>query len=402
MPKTKAGSRLRVMVTDLALLKRGLVAHSLEGGGLDILPSTPSPKELVRVVGIEQPDAVVLDGEMLAAMGSDAIQALKSVSPSTKVLVITPAGAGAAETGQGADRYVDAGADLASMPGVIVDLCGEPTVVIPDAETGEETVIVPEAEATGEAGAAGISAVETGAEGAESTTLPTPIAIPEAEGEARKRDGRLLLSRVMLVAGIAIIAISLFAAVRGNRTHTVTTAAESPAAGGGISPPAGLSPAAPQTQMSAAYATLDDLVAALKAGRYVEAQVDAQLLMDQRAAAQQAGFALSQLDADITKALEPLVADMPARVYDTLAAILGNLMPPLPAPAPAGGGAVILAAGPTTGGGGSTTTGGGSTGGGGGSTGGGTTTDTFPGKGSHSGWENKPPKGGWHGKPPGR
>lgn len=228
-----------------------------------------------------------------------------------------------------------------------------------------------------------------------------PVVIPEAGADERedRRRRRVVLSQVLLGAGFAIAAGSLFVAAGLQARNATITAAEPTAAPtGGVlgSPPAG------PTALDEAYSTLDDLVAALGAGRFGQAQAGAQLLMDQRQAVLQAGFSLFNLDTDITNAIRPLSGDLTLLDCTSLTDILGDLMPACLAQAD-GGGAVILPGGTAAGGptapidGGAAGDGGGGGDGDGGSTG---PTETFPGNGNHGGWEHKPPQGGWHGGPP--
>jgi len=105
-----------------------------------------------------------------------------------------------------------------------------------------------------------------------------------------------------------------------------------------------------QTPLDGAYGTLDEMVSALRGGNYVLATVDARTLMDQRAAAFDAGFALVGIDAEITARLDPLAGGLPARVNAALLDVLGDLYPDAGAPAQPddGGGAVILQTAPAT------------------------------------------------------
>jgi len=391
MASTKTGSRLRILVPRLEFVQRGTITHHLRKEGMEVLPSAPSGKNLVRVLGAERPDAVVLDTEVARKAGADAIPAIRAATPDTKIVLITKGRATAKAFALGADANIKAGAEPGAISSLIVDLCGEPTMLLPESEV---VATVP-------------AEVETAPVAPVAPVAPPPpappvepVVIPEAGADERegRRRRRVVLSQVLLGAGFAIVAGSLFVAAGLRARNATITAAEPTAA-----PPAGVlgSPPAGPTALDEGYSTLDDLVAALQAGRYGQAQADAQLLLDQRQAVLQAGFSLFTLDADITRAIRPLSGDLTLLACTSLTDILGDLLPAC-LPQADGGGAVILpggtaAGGPTTpvdGGAGGDGVGGS---GGGGSTG---TTETFPGNGNHGGWEHKPPQGGWHGGPP--
>ncbi|HEV8563476.1 MAG TPA: hypothetical protein VGR41_01020 [Actinomycetota bacterium] len=58
----------------------------LEGEGFDVVAEAATRADLVRAAGAEQPDVVVLD----EAIGSGAIAMTRAVSPSAKVIVVSP------------------------------------------------------------------------------------------------------------------------------------------------------------------------------------------------------------------------------------------------------------------------------------------------------------------------
>lgn len=393
MASTKTGSRLRILVPRLEFVPRGAITRHLRKEGMEVLPSAPSGKNLVQVLGAERPDAVVLDTEVARKAGADAIPAIRAATPATKIVLITKGRATAKAFALGADANIKAGTEPEAISSLIVDLCGEPTIVLPESEvvaTGpaevETAPVAPVAPVAPPPPAPPVAPVE-------------PVVIPEAGADDReqRRRRRLVLSQVLLGAGFAIVAGSVFvAAGLQSRSSTTTTAEPTAAPTGGVlgSPPAG------PTALDEAFSMLDDLVAALQAGRYGQAQAGAQLLMDQRQAVLQAGFSLFALDGDITRALGRLSGDLTLLACTSLTTILGDLMPACLSSADVGG--AVIQPGDTAGGGPTTPIDGGGAVGGGGDGAGGTpgTTRTFPGKGSHKGWEHKPPEGGWHGGPP--
>lgn len=388
MASTKTGSRLRILVPHLKFVQRGTITRHLRKQGMEVLPSAPSGKNLIQVLGAERPDAVVLDTEVVRKAGADAIPAIRATTPATKIVLITKGRATAKAFALGADANIKAGAEPGAISSLIVALCGELTIVLPESEVV----------------AAGPAEVETAPVAPVAPKAPPPpappvepVVIPEAGADERedRRRRRVVLSQVLLGAGFAIAAGSLFVAAGLQARNATITAAEPTAAPtGGVlgSPPPG------PTALDETYSTLDDLVAALRAGRYGQAQAGAQLLMDQRQAVLQAGFSLFTLDADITRAIRPLSGDLTLLACMSLTDILGDLMPACLHQAD-GGGAVILPGGTAAGGPTTPIDGDGGAGGDGGgdSTG---PTETFPGNGNHGGWEHKPPQGGWHGGPP--
>ena len=390
MASTKTGSRLRILVPRLEFVQRGMITRHLRKEGMEVLPSAPSGKNLVRVLGTERPDAVVLDTEVARKAGADAIPAIRAATPGTKIVLITKGRATAKAFALGADANIKAGAEPGAISSLIVNLCGEPTIVLPESEVV----------ATGpaEVGTAPVAPVASTAPPSPAPPVE-PVVIPEAGADEReeRRRRRVVLSQVLLGAGFAIVAVSLFAAAGLQARNETITAAEPIAA-----PTGGVlgSPAAGPTALDEASSTLDDLVAALRAGRYGQAQAGAQLLMDQRQTALQAGFSLFTLDADITRAIGGLSGDLTLLTCTSLTTILGDLMPACLPPADVGG--AVIQPGETAGGGPTTPIGDGDgvAGGGGGAGGTPGTTSTFPGKGGHKGWEHKPPQGGWHGGPP--
>lgn len=396
MASTKTGSRLRILVPRLEFELRGTITRHLRKEGMDVLPSVPSGRSLVRVLEAERPDAVVLDTEVVRKAGADSIAAIRAATPGTKIVLITKGQATAKAFALGADANVKAGAEPGAISSLIVNLCGEPTITLPESE-----VVASEPAKVGTGPVAPVAPMAPPAPSPQAE----PVVIPDAGADDRERSRRRrqVLSWVLVGAGIAIVAGSVLAAALQDRGATIT-AAEPTAAPTG----AAESPAAEPTALDDAYSMLDDLVAAIQSGRYGKAQAGAQLLMDQRQAVLQAGFSLFTLDADITKALGRLSDDLTFLACTSLTTILGDLMSACLSPADVAG-AVIqpgdTAAGPTTSiqaGGGGGGEGGVGDGAGEGDGAGGTpgSTRIFPGKGGHKGWVHKPPEGGWHGGPP--
>lgn len=360
---TSTDARIRVVIADTTFLKSAMVRHRLENDGFDVV-ATPADA-VIDEVRFRQPDAAILGQGVLDSKGAGTLDAIRAASPTTKLIVVNPSGTAPSE---GADGYLEEQASVETLAGLLIDLCGEPTIVLPEV-TDEAAETVPVAAVLGES----------------STRADSP-----------RRNSRALAGRIVIAFGAGLILVSLIALLgsAGGGQPTTPAAVGSPSIGAGVE--AGSTP----TSLDKAYATLDELVAALGAGNYVEAKVDAGLLMDLRQQAQGEGFALLAIDAAITDALTPLASTIAPRVVAMMEDILGALWPMVQQPPSTGGGNIIMSGGTSTGSstgsgigsGTSSGTGGASTGGGG--------TDTFPGQGSHAGWTHKPPKGGWHGDKP--
>ena len=366
MASTKAGSRLRVLVPQLTFVQRGTITRLLRKEGMEVIPSVPSSRDLVRVVGSERPDVVVLDTETIRKAGAETIPAIREATPTTKVVLMTEGPATAEQKALGADATIRAGAKVAAVSGLLLDLCAEPTIVLPESEvlSGPTPVARP---------------------------APVPAVLPAARQDRRR--ARLLPPALVAVGVALVLVFSVVGILSGDGESTTTSAGP----GGVVSAGAGTAPA--ETAMEQARATLADLVGALEAGRYADARFDARQLMLQRQAVELVGFSLFGLDEDITAALRPFATTLPSSFCLALAGLLVDLMPACQA-APAGGGGDVLVlpsgtSGPAAGGGG-----GGKGEGGEGGSGAGTGQRSFPGNGNHGGWDHKPPHGGWHGGPP--
>ncbi|HYG70843.1 MAG TPA: hypothetical protein VEC15_00970, partial [Actinomycetota bacterium] len=150
------------------------------------------------------------------------------------------------------------------------------------------------------------------------------------------------ISRIAAMAAGAVLIVGGLGAmiVSGGDDAPTRTLDRTDTTGGTVSEP---EPGAGETTLDRAYATLDELVSAIENGNHVLATVSAQTLMDLREQATAAGFALTGLDAEIAARLESLVVDIPVRVSDALAQILGPLYPRVsPDPDEPGGGSDVV------------------------------------------------------------
>jgi len=287
MASTKAGSRLRVLVPQLTFVQRGTITRHLRKEGMEVIPSVPSSRDLVRVVGSERPDVVVLDTETLRRAGAETIPAIRKATPTTKVVLMTEGPATAEQKALGADATIRAGAKVAAVSGLLLDLRAEPTIVLPESEvlSGPTPVARP---------------------------APVPAVLPAARQDRRR--ARLLPPALVAVGVALVLVFSVVGILSGDGESTTTSAGP----GGVVSAGAGTAPA--ETAMEQARATLADLVGALEAGRYADARFDARQLMLQRQAVELVGFSLFGLDEDITAALRPFATTLPSSFCLALAA----------------------------------------------------------------------------------
>jgi ActR/RegA family two-component response regulator len=400
-----AADRIRVFIAGNIYVKRALVRRFLEDDGYEVVGEARNREDMVAAVRRDQPDAVVIDDELLAdGPGGGTMGRLRRAAPDARVVVFTNAPTDAAATPEGADGYLEKGLGLASLTAKLGRLFAPF-----DDEVDREPVGVG-AVAPG----SDLALAHDGSFGDASSDAPLATASRgRGPGGTRGATGRIAavgLGAVMVVWGLVAMIAS------GGDEPAVRAVDRTDTTGGGVvaSPTA-----AAQTPLDQAYATLDDLVGALRQGNYVLATVDARTLMDQRESAHVAGFALTGLDAEVAARLDQLVGGLPSRVDATMSEILGELYPTPTAPAdePGGGSGTILdpvvsATTPPTGttsgsnGGGSTDgstggTTGGSTGGGGGTTGGGGGQPAPLGPGDGRAWgQSHHPDGGWHGEHP--
>ncbi len=368
MRERTSGDRIRVAIAGTIHAKPGVVRRRLEDDGFAVVAQVEEPGELLSALASEDPDAIVLDGEMAGLdMGK-----VRGAAPDAKIVLFAAGAAAAAAAPAGVDGVLAKGAGLGQLTTLLRQLLVE---------------------------------------------APAPFAIttPVAGGPPPKRPER----RVVIGLGVIAATLALFAAgalaIVGSESRPPEVAL--PSQSGPSGPPApGL------TALERASADLRDLQLALRQGAIGRVPVLARALVRDRRGAIAVGFSVSSLDRSIVLTLRPLVLALGPGTLTLLRSILGDLMPSQPAPPPSGGG-TTQAGGSGTGGGGTSEGGaqGGSGGGGGGSGGGGGGSgggaggaggsgggsggggvDTSNGHGNHFGWRNKPPQGGWKGQNPKR
>jgi CheY-like chemotaxis protein len=340
-----APGRIRVFVAGTIHANHALVRRFLEDDGYEVVGEAPTRENLVAAIGRSEPDAVVVDQDLL---GRGMMARVRRAAPDARIIVFTAGPTNQAAAPRGADGYLEKGVGLAALTALLVRLfTDEP--------------------ALGQPVAAGVAAAGAG-RGMEVAAASAPE--PGAGGPPSSPVGAV--ARLVTIASGAILIVwGLIAMIATSRVPL---------------PPADTTDTTPPRTVVAASSlveaqnALDELVAALRDGNYVLATVHAQTLMDERQQAIAEGFSLSGLDAAIAVRLDGLVGTLPLRVNSTLAEVLRSLYPPLPDEDQPGGGSGVVF-GPTTGSGdltggtGSGTTGGdggdGNGGGGGGGGGGG-------------------------------
>lgn len=126
---TRAGAKIRVVIAETTFVKSAMVRHRLENDGFEV---SATPVDVVlEELRSRRPDALVLGQGLIEPTGPYALDALREASPLTKVIVIGPSGA---EATVGTDGYLEAQASVDALASLLIDLCDEPTIVLPEAE----------------------------------------------------------------------------------------------------------------------------------------------------------------------------------------------------------------------------------------------------------------------------
>jgi len=360
-----SGERIRVFIAGNIYVKRAQVRRFLQDDGYEVVGEARTREDAVSAVRRDQPDALVIDDDLLAeGPGGGTMGRLRRAAPDAKVVVFTNGVVDAPAVPEGADGYLEKGLGLASLTAMLGRLFAEEASafvtaeVVPLAAAGAAETVplapVPSLDVEDEdenegavlpflagAGVAGGAAARSGA--MEGTGSGEAAAV--SSSPAGTPDGANVPRILAIVSGAVLIVWGIAAMIVGG-TPEPQPVQRADSGGEVVAAP---SPEA-QTPLDGAYGTLDEMVSALRGGNYVLATVDARTLMDQRAAAFDAGFALVGIDAEITARLDPLAGGLPARVNAALLDVLGDLYPDAGAPAQPddGGGAVILQTAPAT------------------------------------------------------
>jgi len=103
------GERLRVMIVDDDAEMRALLRDALEREGFHVREQ-PAGDQLIPLVGEWNPDAVVLDKEMVGSNGLDLLRDIRRRHPGTPVVLVTAFGGAEVEAEAlklGAAYYMD-------------------------------------------------------------------------------------------------------------------------------------------------------------------------------------------------------------------------------------------------------------------------------------------------------
>lgn len=367
--------RIRVLIAGNIYVKRALVRRFLEDDGYEVVAEALTRSDILPAIRRGGPDAVVVDDELLE---EGTIQRIRRAAPDAKVVVFTSTPLAAPTAMIGADAYLEKGVGLAALTALLGRLF-EPdrdALALVGAGVG----------ATAAATSSMTDGTEVEAPMADESISSAPSRTPASGGPA---------ARLIAIAGGAIlIVVGLVAMITtgGGGTEPAPADTTDQTAGGIV-----VAEPVEQTELDDAYAALDRMIVAIEGGNYVLATVEAQALMDARAAAFAAGFTTSGLDAEVTARLEVVVVGIPVGAADNLGSILGALYPTLEEEESTPGGGSDLVLGETVSNDGGSTSGGGTTtdggGGGGGGGGGDTTVTPQPGDGRVWGQWHKENKG---------
>jgi ActR/RegA family two-component response regulator len=328
-----AADRIRVFIAGNIYVTRALVRRFLEDDGFEVTGEARTREDMMIAVRRDQPDAVVIDDELLIdGPGGGTIGRLRRGAPDAKVVVFTSSPIDPATAPNDADGYLEKGVGLASLTALLGRLFAEPIAParVPmnvDAATlGDDEIDDVDGALVG-AGREVTSSAATGPSRGDGSTRGAWTA-------GISRIAAMAAGAVLIVGGLGAMIVS------GGDDAPTRTLDRTDTTGGTVSEP---EPGAGETTLDRAYATLDELVSAIENGNHVLATVSAQTLMDLREQATAAGFALTGLDAEIAARLESLVVDIPVRVSDALAQILGPLYPRVsPDPDEPGGGSDVV------------------------------------------------------------
>ena len=306
--------RIRVFIAGDIYPKRGLVRRFLEDDGYDVVGTAASQKAMVARIRAGEPDAVVVDGDLLVAGAAGGTLArIREAVPDAKVIVFTggPAANGP-RAPSGADGYLEKGVGLSALTALLGNMfVAEPPRIVQPAASGIA------------AAATGVAATASASDGP-----------PKGVAAASNGNGAGGMARLVAIAsGATLVVWGLIAMLAtGGPTPRPVDRTEGGTGGDVIDL---------VDPMDHARATLRELVGALESGDYVLASLVAEELVDVRERAMEQGFSINGLDADITARLSAFVDLVPSRVNTALSSILGSLYPDLSDEGAQGGGGPV-------------------------------------------------------------
>ncbi|WP_298211733.1 response regulator [Acidovorax sp.] len=89
LPESAAAPVTLLVVDDHTLFRRGLIALLGQDDGLQVVGEAGDAAEALRLAPRLQPQVILLDNHLPGVMGVDAIQGLREVSPTSRVLMLT-------------------------------------------------------------------------------------------------------------------------------------------------------------------------------------------------------------------------------------------------------------------------------------------------------------------------
>src|SRR5918996_533912 len=131
--------RIRVFIAGDIYPKRGLVRRFLEDDGYDVVGTSASRKAMVASIRASEPDAVVVDGDLLVAGAAGGTLArIREAVPDAKVIVFTGGPAASGPLAQsGADGYLEKGVGLSALTALLGNMfVAEPPRIVRPAATG--------------------------------------------------------------------------------------------------------------------------------------------------------------------------------------------------------------------------------------------------------------------------
>ena len=327
--------RIRVFIAGDIYPKRSLVRRFLEDDGYDVVETTVSQKAMVARIRASEPDAVVVDGDLLVAGAAGGMLArIREAVPDAKVIVFSGGpgpGEGGASAPSGADGYLEKGVGLSALTALLGSMfvAEPPRIVQPGAGTA--------------AAATGVAATASASDGP-----------PKRVAAASNGNGTGAVARLVAIAsGATLVVWGLIALLASGD--------------GRVPPPLDRTEGNRNGElvfdsaMDDARASLRGLISAIESGDYVLASIEAAALLDARERAKEQGYSISGLDAAITARLGTVVDLLPLRANIELSSILDTLFPEVSDEEVPGGGSELIF-GPVVSGGTSGDTSGGETG----------------------------------------
>jgi DNA-binding NarL/FixJ family response regulator len=290
-------------------LDRALIRHFLEGEGFDVVGEAGGFEELVRAADELVPDAVIVDGRILAGARVD-LGVVRSAALDASVVVVADERLDASAIG--ADAVVERGAGLAQLATTVGWLNA-----VASWRPGEGATI-----------SAGILELAHPATPPPRATIPEATAVPSAAvGRRRVRPPRLLA-----VAALALVGVLLLGLLAVAVDFPTRRVAEPPTVGP-VAPPITVRILGDGREYrAAARAYLRELVVAMRQGERSRVTRLARKLLVARSLAVGNGVSVDRLDTRVRERVPRLLDSVEPRTALHVAAILRPLLPPVEIP----------------------------------------------------------------------